>query len=221
VSRNILSRVKLGHVVMALAALLALVFNLAVLRGNQAVTGVAIAATDIRAGTTLTMSHLATAEVPADDLLSARFLSSSDLDIAVGQLATRRIAAGDPILEADLLTVANRDGMRAMSIPIDQAQAVAGRLVAGDSVDIVMVLDGIATYIATGVEVLEVPAAEENALGARTGYAPTVAVDAEQALRIAAALDTGAVHIVRSTGSSVPDLEQAGALQEEPEGSGG
>lgn len=222
VQRNLLSRVKLGHIVMALAAIFALVFNIAVLRGNQATAEVAVAAGDIRAGTTLTMAHLAVAEVPADDLLSSRFVSGDSLESAVGKLTTRSIADGDPVLESDLLAVDNRDGLRAMSIPIEQSQAVAGQLSAGDSVDIVMVFEGVATYIATGIEVLDVPGSDSNALGASTGYAPTVAVDAAQALRIAAALDTGEVHIVRSTGSALPDLDQARAIDEdEPKGTDG
>ncbi len=214
IQRNLLSRIKLGHVVMVLAALFALVFNLAVLRGNEATIEVAIAAGEIRAGTTLTMSHFDTAVVPADDLLSSRFVTATGIDAAVGQLTTRSIAAGDPILESDLLVLENRDGLRAMSVPVDQTQAVAGHLSRGDSVDVVLVADGMATYIATAVEVLEVPSADSNALGARSGYAPTLAVDATQALRIAAALDVGVVHIIRSTGSALPDLEQAAAVVE-------
>lgn len=220
--RNLLSRIKLGHVVMALAALFALIFNLAVLRGNQSTVEVAVAAADIRAGTTLTMSHFATAEVPSDELLTSRFVLAETMGGAVGQLTTRAIGEGQPVLESDLLIVESQDGLRAMSIPIDQTQAVAGHLSAGDSVDVVLVLDGVATYIATGIQVMNVPDAGTNALGARSGYAPTVAVTATEALRIAAALDTGEVHIVRSTGSAVPDLERATAIeQEEPEGFSG
>ena len=222
VERNLLSRIKLGHVVMVLAAISALLFNLAVLRGNEATVYVAVAAGDIRGGTTLTLSHFETAEVPADDILSSRFVAASDIEAAVGQLATRSIAGGDPILQSDLLVLENRNGLRAMSVPIDQTQAVAGHLSRGDSVDIVLVVDGLATYIATGVEVLEIPSAEANALGARSGYAPTLAVDATQVLRIASALDAGEVHIVRSTGSAVPDLEQATAIEgSETEGASG
>lgn len=204
---------------MLLAAVFALLLNLAVLRGNEATVEVAVAAIDIRAGTTLTMSHFDTAVVPEDDLLSPRFVPAGGIETAVGQLTTRSIVAGDAILESDLLVLDNRDGLRAMSVPIDQTQAVAGHLSPGDSVDIVLVTDGVATYIASGIEVLEVPSADANALGARTGYAPTLAVDATQALQIASALDVGEVHIVRSTGSAIPDLEQATAIAElEPEG---
>jgi Flp pilus assembly protein CpaB len=222
VRRSLLSRIKLGHVVMALAALFALIFNIAVLRANESTVEVAVASTDIRAGTTLTISHFTTAEVPADDLLTSRFVLVEAMGGTVGQLTTRSIAAGQPVLESDLLVVESRDGLRAMSIPIDQTRAVAGHLSAGDSIDVVLVVDGVATYIATAIQVMSVPEAGTNALGARSGYAPTVAVTAAEALRIAAALDTGEVHIVRSTGSAVPDLEQATAIeQEEPEGSSG
>ncbi len=215
IRRSVLSRIRLGHVVMVLAALLALLLNLAVLRSNQDTIEVAVAASDISAGTTLTMSHFVLSEVPADGVLSARFVAGDGVGRAVGQLTTRSVKEGEPILESDLLVVENRDGLRAMSIPIDHTQAVAGNLSAGDSVDVVLVLNGVAAFVATDVHVLAVPDTAANALGARSGYAPTVAVDAEQALRIAAALDTGTVHIVRSTGSALPDVEKAAAIEDE------
>jgi len=207
---------------MITAAIFALVFNLAVLRSRDAMIDVAVANADIPAGTTLTMLHFSTAAVPADDLLTSRFVTADQVESIVGELTTRAIANGDPILNSDLLVVQNRQGLRAMSVPLDQTQAVDGRLSAGDSVDVILVKDGVATYIATGVEVLDVPGSDTNALGARTGYAPTLAVDATQALRIASALDLGPVHIIRSTGSAVPDLEQATAIEEAGEpGEGG
>jgi Flp pilus assembly protein CpaB len=213
--RNVLSRLRLGHIIMALTALLALLLNLAVLRGNQDTVEVAVAASDISAGTTLSMSHFTLSDVPADDVLTARLVAGDEVNRAVGQLATRSIGAGEPILESDLLVVENQEGLRAMSIPIDQTQAVGGNVTAGDSVDVVLVLDGVATYVAVDVQVLVVPGTGTNALGARAGYAPTVAVDAEQVLRIAAALDSGTVHIIRSTGSALPNLEQATAITTE------
>ena len=221
VRRSLLSRIKLGHVVMVGAALFAVVFNLAVLRSDEATALVLVATDDIAAGTTLTLSHFDTAEVPADDLLTSRFVAATDLEEAVGQLATRAIATGEPILASDLLVVQNREGLRAMSVPIDQSQAVGGQLMRGDSVDVIVVSDGVATFIATGVEVLDVPNSDTNALGARTGYAPTLVVDATQALRIASALDIGEVHLVRSTGSALPDLEQAVAVEEPEEADAG
>jgi len=222
IRRNAISRIKLGHLIMALAALFALLLNLAVLRSNDSTVAVAVAAADIRAGTSLTMSHLTVAEVASDDVLNSRLVLVDSLGDRMGQLTTRAIAAGEPVLQSDLLSVDSPDGLRAMSVPIDQTRAVAGQLTAGDSVDVVLVVDGLATYIATGVRVSAVPDAGTNALGARSGYAPTFAVTATQALRIAAALDSGEVHIIRSTGSATPDLEQATAIEvEQSEGSSG
>lgn len=211
-NRSLLSRVKLGHIVMVLAALFAAVFNLAVLNQNDATIEVAVAATDLRAGTTLAASHFDVALVPADNLLSSRFVVAGNIEATVGQLTTRAIAAGDPLLLSDLLPLTNRDGLRAMSVPIEKSRAVSGQLARGDSVDVVLVSDGLATYIAIGVEVLDVPNADTNALGARTGYAPTLAVDANEALRIASALDLGEVHLIRSTGAALPEFEQATAV---------
>ncbi len=209
--RSLVSRIKLGHVVMVLAGLFALVFNLAVLRSDEATIEVVLAASDIRAGTTITAGHLQTTAVPADDVLSVRFVAASEMGAVLGKLAVRSIEEGEPILGDDLLALENRRGLRAMSVPIEESRAVAGGLARGDSVDVVLVESGVATFIATGLEVLDIPDVGTNALGARSGYAPTLAVDAAQALRIAAALDVGEVHIIRSTGAAVPDLDSASA----------
>lgn len=214
--RNLFSRLRLGHVVMALAALFALVLNLAILTGEDDTVEIVVAAEDIAAGTRITTFHLTAAQVPSDDLVTARFVPAEEAPLTVGMMAMRPIAAGAPLLDSDLLSVANPTGLRAMSIPIDQTRAVAGHIERGDSVDVVMVLDGTATYVAVAIEVLDVPPDDVNALGARSVYAPTVAVDATQALRIAAALDSGQVHLVRSTGAGAPGLSDATALANLP-----
>ena len=219
--RSLLSRLSLGHVVMVLSALVALVLNLAILSGEDNTVEIVVAAEDIAAGTQITAMHLATATVPTNDLVTARFIGVDETSLTVGMMTTRPIGAGAPILESDLLSVRNSAGLRAMSIPIDQTRAVAGHIERGDSVDVVLVADGMATYIAVAVEVLDVPPSDVNALGARSVYAPTVSVDATQALRIAAALDSGEVHLVRSTGAGVPAISELSALvdplQEESE----
>jgi Flp pilus assembly protein CpaB len=221
VRRKLMSRLRLGHVVMVAAALFALVLNLLVLQDNRETIEIVVAATDLGAGTTLARAHLSPVEIPADDALAARLVRADALDQWLGQLTTRSIGNGEPILKSDLLVVSAQDGLRAMSIPIDQSQAVAGGVTAGDAVDVVLVVDGVATYIATNIQVLGVPDSGTNALGARTGYAPTVAVTATEALRIAAALDTGTVHLIRSTGSGLPELDAATAIEpEDPVGEG-
>jgi Flp pilus assembly protein CpaB len=215
VRRSLLTRIKLGHVVMVLAALLALVFNVAVLRGNQATTTVAIAAVDIGAGTAIGEDHFTGVAIPADVAFADQFVRVDDLTAHFGRLTTRPIAAGSPILVEDLRPAESTNGLRSMSIPIDRARAVGGTIAVGDSVDVVLVVDGLASYVVTGVEVIDAPAADSNVLGAGDRYAPTVAVDAEQALRIAAALDTGSVHLIRATGTAAPESGAARALSGE------
>ncbi len=213
--RRFLSRVRLGHVVMVLAALFAFVLNLAVLRGDDATVDVAVAASDLRPGTALSHGHIERIPAPTDELLTVRFVTADEIEDAVGKLTVRPITAGQPILLSDLLAVDTIDGLRAMSVPIEPSRAVAGQLRPGDLVDVVLVTDGVATYVATALEVLAVPSSDTNALGARSGYSPTLAVDATQALRIAAALDTGEVHVIRSTGAGSPELTQLSALEDQ------
>ncbi len=202
---------------MILAALFALVLNLAVLSGEDNTVEIVVAGEDIAAGTRITTDHLETATVPANDLVTARFVGADDAPMTVGMMTTRPIDAGVPVLQSDLLLVQNPAGLRAMSVPIDQTRAVAGHIERGDSVDVVLVADGVATYVAVAIEVLDVPPNDVNALGARSVYAPTVAVDATQALRIAAALDAGEVHLVRSTGAGAPAISEVSALADPPQ----
>ncbi len=209
--RNPLSRVTLGHVLMVLAGLLALVFNLAVIRGNQATIEVAVAAGEIRSGMAITDDLVTVRRIPDDRLLSDHLLGADGVDAAIGSVATRTIAPGEPILISDVRAVETRDGLRAMSVPVDKGRAVAGGLHRGDRVDIVAVDAGLARFIALDVEVIDVPTVDSRALGATSSWTPTLAVTDEQALRIAAALDSGEVHLVRSTGAPDPVVEQATA----------
>ncbi len=213
--RTLASRINLGHLVMVVAGLFALVLNLVVLRSNEATVEIVVVANDVGAGTTLDSGHLSTMTVAADAVLTSRFVLAGEESTVVGGLLTRPVSSGQPVLTSDLLGAAGRDGRRAMSIPIDQTRAVSGQLARGDLIDVVLVIDGVASFVAIGVDVIDVPADATNALGARSGYAPTVAVDATQALRIAAALDSGEVHLVRSTGASPPDLTRLPAVDKE------
>ena len=89
-----------------------------------------------------------------------------------------------------------------MSLPIPAEHAVGGRLVAGDRVDVIAVRDGRATYLVTAAPVLAVPDGDARAgLGALRAFAVTLAVDDAEALRLAAALRTDDLEVIRSTGA--------------------
>ncbi len=209
--RNPLSRIKLGHVLMVLAGLSALALNLAVIRGNQATIDVAVAEGEIRSGVAITEGLLSIRQIPADDLLSASLLPADEVASVIGSVATRSIAAGEPVLLSDVRAIETQDGLRAMSVPIDQGRAVAGGLRSGDRVDVVVVESGLARFVAVDIEVIDVPSTDSRALGASSTFTPTLAVTDEDALRIAAALDSGQVHLIRCTGAPDPTLEQATA----------
>ena len=105
---------------------------------------------------------------------------------------------------------------RSMSFPLAQARALGGALAAGDRVDVLAVQqDGSdAGYVMTDVEVLKVDGAGGGPLGAPDDLTMTIAVDADAAVRLATALETGTVTLVRSTGA--PPLEREPAAGDTP-----
>ena len=205
--RSPLSRISFGHVLMVLAGLLAVVLNLALLRGDSVPEMVVVAARDLGTGTRIAASDMTVVAAPLEGELADRFTREAELETLVGLVVGRPIAAGEPVFASDVRPEAAPDAGRAMSVPVDVAQAVGGALRRGDRVDVIGVDDGVASYIATGVEVLAVPDAEGTGLAAATSdFNITLAVDDRQAISIAGVLDRGEVHIVRSTGAPAPEV---------------
>jgi len=202
---------------MVLAGLLALLFNLAVLRSNQQTVEIAVAAADLRAGATLTRQQILVRAVPADEVLTARMLLADDTAAGVGRILIRPVERGAPILLSDLRPADGNDGHRAMSVPIEQSRSVAGGLAVGDRVDVILVVDGVAAFVATDLEVIDIPTGDGNALGAGSGYAPTLAVTDIDSLRIAAALDAGVVHLIRATGAAAVSVDMLPAIEPVPD----
>lgn len=184
------------HLLVLLLAVVAGLANVALLRSVDESAPVVVAAAEVPAGTTITAEHLAVDEVVVGADLASRLVPAADQAAAIGRVATRTIAAGDPLLVGDLVQGSDQ---RAMSIPVTKDVAVGGTLVVGDMVDVIAVAEAGSAYIATGLRVLAVPL--DDGLGG-VDFAPTVEVDAETALAIAEALAGGEIHLVRSTGAS-------------------
>lgn len=204
--RPFLSRLSLGHLIMIVSGLLAFLLVMVVLSDRGATRSVAVAAIDIEAGSSLAPHHIRFAEVSETDaVIVDAFLDAGTIDAIMEEswVATRSIPAGTPVRQADLRPAATATGLRAMSLPIDVRHAVNGSVVAGDRVDIIVVRDGQATYLATSVEVIAV-SSSSGGVG-RGDFAITVSTDAETSLAIAAALETGGVEIVRATGAAPAD----------------
>ena len=187
---------------MLLAGVLGLVLTLAVLRGHGASERVLVAARDLEAGTVVRPGDLRSASLRTGDAIAARLVPARREAAVRGHVITAPTRAGDPILASQIRTRATDDGRRAMSIPVDRARAVDGRLAPGDRVDVVVAADGAARVVAADLEVLAVDDGEHGAFGARQGQVTlTLAVGIDDAQLLAVALADGDFVLTRVTGS--------------------
>jgi hypothetical protein len=199
--RSVLSRFSLGHVIMIVAGLAAFLLVFSLLQSRDQTSFIAVASSELPAGTTVTEDAFSFVELGASDsAVLGSLLSPLQASQAIDEqwAVTRTIPAGDPVRFSDFRTDPNPTNLRAMSIPIDRGHAVAGALQAGDLIDVIVVRKGVASYVAGGIEVLDV-AESETRFGGEFGV--TVAVDADTSLRIASALWDGNIEIVRATGA--------------------
>jgi len=202
--RRPLGRFSTGHWVMLVAGLVAVVLNFAYLRSQQSTVNVAVAVEDIPAGVRLDAGMLQFTPVHAQGDVQDRMIEVGEVTGLIGMVVTRSIPSGTLMFERDLFMPSAT--VRAMSIPVDPEHAVGGTLRAGDSVDVLQSADGAARYVLVGAEVLTVSDGSSGALGGSGRYAITVALDAESALEIAAALSEGTLDLVRSTGAAPPAI---------------
>lgn len=200
--RPLVGRLSTGHVVMLVAALLAAVLNYSVLRAGDDTARVAVALRDLPAGAPVALDALRFAAAGVDEDLLAALVTPERAAEVDGWVATAPIAAGEPLRASDLRRPSAPAEQRAMSVPIDPGHAVAGALRQGDRVDVIEVRDGTATYLLTDAQVLAVPTGEQRGgLGSLDRFSITLAVDDVTALRLAAALRSGSLDVVRATGS--------------------
>jgi Flp pilus assembly protein CpaB len=91
-----------------------------------------------------------------------------------------------------------------MSFPIPRSRAVGGAIDVGDRVDVLAVqhTTGRSGYVATNVPVLAFSSREAGPLQGSDDASIMIAVDSAAAARIASALETGTITLVRATGAS-------------------
>jgi len=194
-------RLSRGHWIALVAGLLAALVNIAVLRDRRDTTLVAVAAEPIEAAAPVTARMVRWVEVPADSALADGLVGEDSL--AGTPVAARAIEAGEPLTSRALANDVPRDGLRSMSIPVAREHAAGGQLRPGDRVDVIDVVDGEATYAVTGAEVVAVGTERTGTLDASTRtFHVVVAVDGDEALRLAAALADENLEVVRSTGAA-------------------
>jgi len=162
------------------------------------------AARDIAPGTVIDSSVLRTAHVHADAATLATLFGSSDLDAVRGHVAIEAIPAGALITRGAVRAATAGVASRAMSFPIPRSRAVGGAIDVGDRVDVLAVqhTTGRSGYVATNVPVLAFSSREAGPLQGSDDASITIAVDSAAAARIASALETGTITLVRATGAS-------------------
>jgi len=198
------------HLVMVIAGALAFLLVLAVLRDRTATVEVAVLSADLSAGDTLTAEAVRYEELPAAVGGLVDMPDRAAIDRAVEERWHMGVSldAGALLRLSDITPPDAFVGQRLMSIAVDPASSVGGTLVRGDVVDVISTAEGRARFVATDVAVAGATSAEQ--IG-RSTFSVTLAVDAEQSLRIAEAAASGTVTLVRTTGAGSPPEASTGA----------
>lgn len=195
-------RLSATHVLIALAVILAFVLNLLVLNDRNATTLVAVADRPLPAGTTLDAGDVRL--VPVDSSFEGLdgLLTETEIGDMEGWVLARTLGEGSLVDSTALMAPETATGMRTMSLPVSVEHAVGGAVVPGDRVDVISVDDGVASYVAADLVVVSVAEPSGGGIGGTGGFHIVVSVDADQALRLAEAMESGSVEVLRSTGAA-------------------
>jgi Flp pilus assembly protein CpaB len=190
---------------MVLAGALGVLLTLSVVRATDRTRAVFVAAHDLAPGAVLDPGALRLTRVHADRAVNASLFGSEQRAVLRGRVATGAIAAGALLTRDNVRDASDGATPRVMSFPLPKARAVDGKLARGDRIDILAVdhADGRAQYVMHDVLVVDVDGRASGALsGAGDDVTVTVDVDAGTAARLAAAVDTEVVSLVRTASAS-------------------
>ena len=203
--RRLRRRPSAAHILIAVVVILAFLLNLLVLRDRGSSTLVAVARQPLTTGSVLSPDSVRFIPVDSDFESLDHLITEDSLASYEGWVLGRAIAKGSVLDMGSLVQPGDSSGLRTMSIPIDREHAAGGSLVAGDRVDVISVSDGVSGFVATDLEVTGVADESSGGIGAVSAYHVVLSVDAEQALALAAALDSGSLEIIRATGAEAID----------------
>lgn len=196
-------RLSTGHIVVAVAGLLAALANFAVLRAASGTTTVLAASTAIPAGADLGPAMVEPVELGVGDAEPGQFVRPDSLTSANAgeRVAAVTIPEGALLRTADLRdAAATEPGWRRMAVPLARERAVGGALQPEDRIDLIAVTDGQPAYLVSGARVLAVSEAGSGGLSVGGDVTITIAVGADTALCVAEALARGELTAVLSTG---------------------
>jgi SAF domain len=202
IRRPVRRRIGLSHVLVAVAALLAFIFNFLALQNREATVMVAVVDTEVAAGSVFTADMVRLEPIPAGFSGLDRLITDADMGVVEGSVVTRSLAPGQLVDRGFLASGGGHVGWRSMSIPVSVEHAVGGRMTVGDRVDVISVTDGDPEYVASGLEVVDLRPVDSGGLTGSGPFFIVVGVTSDQALALAAAIDAGSIEVIRSTGAS-------------------
>jgi hypothetical protein len=208
--RPVKRRLSASHFLIALVVVLAFVLNFLALQDRTATTLVAVADRPISAGSAFSVDSVRLVPVTAGFEGLESLVQQAQLSGFEGWVVERSIPMGGLLNVSLFVEPGAPSGLRSMSLPIEIAHAAGGTIVAGDRVDVISVLDGSATYVATDIEVIGSSDLDGGSFGGVGDYHIVVAVDARQALDLAEALESSSLEIIRSTGAPEVEAESDG-----------
>lgn len=200
--RSLVSRLSLGHAVMILAGLLAILLNLAVLHSGADSINIAVAAGPMEAGTVLRSGLINTVKVGDAGDLAQGLLADEAVSGLQGSVLARDIEGGEPIRRSDLRPAGSSLALREYSIEVEAANAAGGSIQDRDIVDIIAVIDNQAFYVATGLEIVRVSIGDAGLGGGKLII--VLSVTDRTALEIESARASGSIAVVRATGAPAP-----------------
>lgn len=191
-------RIAPAHVVMLLAAALGGLGAWSALGRADAGEVVVVAAVDLVPGRIIGEDDLRTARIVADPALVAHTVAGAALGSLVGLVPRTPVRAGQ-LLAPDLVAPATARA-RTASFGVPRARALDGDLTSGDRIDVLAAGDdGRAGYVLVNAMVLAASAPDAGALGGDPDEVViTAALDAADALRLAAALRSAQLTVVRA-----------------------
>jgi len=212
--RSLISRLSIGHVVMILAGLLAVLLNLAFLRSSTDQIEILVTSVPVQAGSALTESSLATVSMADGNALVDGLITAKEADSLHGSIVARSLAAGEPIRRSDLRPAGTLSSLREFSLELDAANAAGGRIAPRDLVDVIATIDTHSFYVAAGVEVISITGGD-SAIDVGDDLLIVLSLDDRTALEVSSAQAAGSVALVRATGAEPP---RSGIVTVDPTG---
>ncbi|WP_120077079.1 Flp pilus assembly protein CpaB [Aurantiacibacter odishensis] len=166
---------------------------------QQELVNVAVASQELEFGTALNNDNIRLVSWPANSVPEGAFNDLSAIE--PGQVAIRPIAIGEPILQSRISGRASLSAnlpvdMRAVSIPVNQVSGVAGFVLPGDVVDVMLTRDNITTVLLENVPVLAIDRrADDQSNEPAVVDTATLQLDPVSAQRITLARQVGSLSL--------------------------